>query len=138
MSHTTGYGIDPIGLKLLPMQRSPRDPVERAVVYPAVGAILGCWSGAIPAGLDWEEPWQVQLFPQVSRLLLIDRYPHAQRWPLTTSYGALAGFILGSLWALGVSATENLANLDRQSQQHSAPKEMQQPQGKQLKRVKVQ
>ena len=39
---------------------SPRTPVERALVYPAVGAVMGSWAGAIPIGLDWERPWQVR------------------------------------------------------------------------------
>ena len=38
--------------------RSPRTPVERALVYPAIGAVTGSWLGAIPIGLDWERPWQ--------------------------------------------------------------------------------
>ncbi|KAH8101705.1 GPI biosynthesis protein family Pig-F-domain-containing protein [Cristinia sonorae] len=98
---------------------SPRSPVERAVVYPAVGAFLGCWSGAIPAGLDWEEPWQ--------------------RWPLTTSYGALGGFVIGSLSAFGVSALENLANFDRQSRVSMSPSgSAHSPQGKGSKKLKSQ
>lgn len=40
--------------------RRPRTPVERALVYPAIGAMMGCWAGAIPIGLDWERPWQVR------------------------------------------------------------------------------
>lgn len=44
----------------LPSARRPRTPVERALVYPAVGAVIGCWAGAIPIGLDWERPWQVR------------------------------------------------------------------------------
>lgn len=51
--------LSQLNAQLSTVHCSPRTPVERAVVYPAVGAFLGCWSGAIPAGLDWEEPWQV-------------------------------------------------------------------------------
>lgn len=36
-----------------------RTPIERAIVYPTVGALAGAWSGTIPIGLDWERPWQV-------------------------------------------------------------------------------
>ncbi|EMD36950.1 hypothetical protein CERSUDRAFT_114862 [Gelatoporia subvermispora B] len=71
---------------------SPRTPIERALVYPAAGALLGCWSGAIPIGLDWERPWQA--------------------WPLTPAYGAVAGYILGSLAALVVSSIKHLAEAD--------------------------
>lgn len=72
---------------------SPRSPVERAIVYPAVGTFLGTWVGVIPIGLDWERPWQ--------------------RWPLPTAYGAVSGYIVGSLIALAVSAIQHLAEVDR-------------------------
>ena len=39
--------------------KSPRNPVERALVYPVIGTALGCWSGAFPIALDWDRPWQV-------------------------------------------------------------------------------
>ncbi|GBE83503.1 hypothetical protein SCP_0505540 [Sparassis crispa] len=42
---------------------SPRTPIERAIVYPAAGTLIGCWSGAIPLGLDWERPWQAWPLP---------------------------------------------------------------------------
>ncbi|PCH37457.1 hypothetical protein WOLCODRAFT_109909 [Wolfiporia cocos MD-104 SS10] len=70
----------------------PRTPIERAMVYPAVGAAIGCWSGAIPIGLDWERPWQA--------------------WPLTSAFGAISGYILGSLAALLVSGVAHLAQTD--------------------------
>jgi len=38
-----------------------RSPIERAVVYPAVGSFIGAWLGAIPIALDWDRPWQVSL-----------------------------------------------------------------------------
>ena len=31
------------------------------MVYSAVGAVLGSWTGAFPIALDWERPWQVSL-----------------------------------------------------------------------------
>lgn len=40
------------------------------MVYPALGAAFGCWSGAIPLGLDWERPWQVSCAQNPSMLLL--------------------------------------------------------------------
>ncbi|KAH9934199.1 GPI biosynthesis protein family Pig-F-domain-containing protein [Fomitopsis serialis] len=70
----------------------PRTPIERAMVYPAIGAVFGCWSGAIPIGLDWERPWQA--------------------WPLTPAYGAVVGYIVGSLGAFLVSAVVWLAETD--------------------------
>jgi len=63
---------------------SPRTSVERAIVYPAVGAALGCWTGAFPIPLDWDRPWQA--------------------WPLPPAYGATLGYILGTLGAVIVSA----------------------------------
>ncbi|KAI0649864.1 GPI biosynthesis protein family Pig-F-domain-containing protein [Trametes meyenii] len=73
---------------------SPRSPLERALVYPAVGAVVGSWMGAIPIGLDWERPWQA--------------------WPLTPAFGAVGGYIVGSLAALVVSATFAFAQVDRE------------------------
>ncbi|KAI0634329.1 GPI biosynthesis protein family Pig-F-domain-containing protein [Trametes polyzona] len=78
---------------------SPRTPIERALVYPAVGALMGCWAGAIPIGLDWERPWQA--------------------WPLTPVFGAVGGYIVGSLVALVTSATLAIAQVDRQAQQQA-------------------
>ncbi|KAI0074352.1 hypothetical protein K474DRAFT_1581460, partial [Panus rudis PR-1116 ss-1] len=67
---------------------SPRSPIERAILYSSVGAVLGCWVGAIPIGLDWERPWQA--------------------WPLTPTYGAIAGYVLGSLWAVSVNGLRHI------------------------------
>ncbi|KAI0357641.1 PIG-F-domain-containing protein [Trametes cingulata] len=79
---------------------SPRSPIERALVFPAVGAVMGSWAGAIPIGLDWERPWQA--------------------WPLTPAFGAVGGYIVGSLVALVVSATYAFAQVDRDAQQAQA------------------
>ncbi|KAI1792460.1 GPI biosynthesis protein family Pig-F-domain-containing protein [Ganoderma leucocontextum] len=76
---------------------SPRTPVERALVYPAVGTVTGAWLGVIPIGLDWERPWQA--------------------WPLTPTFGAVAGFIVGSLLAMVVGATLELAQADHRQLQ---------------------
>jgi len=68
---------------------SPRNPIERAIVYPAAGAALGCWAGVIPIALDWDRPWQA--------------------WPLTPAFGATLGYITGSLWAVTFSLLGKLA-----------------------------
>ncbi|KAL0575797.1 Glycosylphosphatidylinositol (GPI) anchor assembly protein [Marasmius crinis-equi] len=69
---------------------SIRTPVERAMAYPAFGAALGCWIGAIPIALDWDRPWQA--------------------WPLTSLFGAVVGYILSSMAALTISAIKSLAD----------------------------
>ncbi|TDL13606.1 hypothetical protein BD410DRAFT_705070, partial [Rickenella mellea] len=71
----------------------PRTALERALVYPACGALLGAWMGALPIALDWERPWQT--------------------WPLTPALGAIAGYILSTWGALIISATHLLADADR-------------------------
>ncbi|KAG1847683.1 hypothetical protein DFJ58DRAFT_717167 [Suillus subalutaceus] len=38
---------------------NPQNPIERALVYPAVASLLGAWLGAPPIALDWDRPWQV-------------------------------------------------------------------------------
>ncbi|KAF9262789.1 hypothetical protein L218DRAFT_980405 [Marasmius fiardii PR-910] len=69
---------------------SVRTPVERAMLYPALGSALGCWLGVIPIALDWDRPWQA--------------------WPLTPLFGAILGYILSSMAALTVSAIKSLAD----------------------------
>lgn len=61
-------------------RHSIRNPLERALVYPSVGALIGAWAGIIPIALDWDRPWQA--------------------WPLTPAYGSLVGSILASLSGL--------------------------------------
>ncbi|KAJ7608412.1 GPI biosynthesis protein family Pig-F-domain-containing protein [Roridomyces roridus] len=73
-----------------------RTPIERALLYSAVGTLVGAWLGTIPIALDWDRPWQA--------------------WPLTPAFGAILGYILASLGALTVtaihfSATEHLRSL---------------------------
>ncbi|KAF7329665.1 hypothetical protein MKEN_00229600 [Mycena kentingensis (nom. inval.)] len=63
---------------------SSRTPVERAILYPSVGTVIGSWIGAIPIALDWDRPWQA--------------------WPLTPATGAIAGYILASIAALTASS----------------------------------
>jgi len=72
------------------VELSVRNPVERALLYPAVGTVLGCWAGAFPIALDWDRPWQA--------------------WPLTSASCAILGYIIGSIVALFVSATKFLAD----------------------------
>jgi hypothetical protein len=36
-------------------------PLERALLYPSIGAFAGAWLGAMAFPLDWERPWQVGL-----------------------------------------------------------------------------
>jgi len=47
-------------LSLFTPHYSPRKPIERALIYPAIGTFLGCWVGVIPIALDWDRPWQVR------------------------------------------------------------------------------
>ncbi|KAG8721774.1 hypothetical protein FRC08_010406 [Ceratobasidium sp. 394] len=67
---------------------SVRSPVDRAVVFPAVGAIVGCWLGALPMPLDWDRPWQA--------------------WPLTSAYMAIIGHVIGAGASLSVSIAQFL------------------------------
>ncbi|KAJ7056866.1 GPI biosynthesis protein family Pig-F-domain-containing protein [Mycena amicta] len=69
---------------------SSRSAVERAILYPSVGTVLGSWLGAIPIALDWDRPWQA--------------------WPLTLTTGAVAGYILASIAALSASAVHFVAD----------------------------
>ncbi|ELU38336.1 PIG-F domain-containing protein [Rhizoctonia solani AG-1 IA] len=65
-----------------------RSPVDRAILFPAVGAILGCWLGVSPMPLDWDRPWQA--------------------WPLTSAYMAVIGHLVGSGVSLAVSIAQFL------------------------------
>ncbi|QRV98935.1 GPI biosynthesis family Pig-F protein [Ceratobasidium sp. AG-Ba] len=79
---------------------SVRSPVDRAVVFPALGAIVGCWLGALPMPLDWDRPWQA--------------------WPLTSAYMAVVGHVVGAGTSLAVSVAQFLlieAELEKRSEQ---------------------
>lgn len=56
---------------------SPQSEIDVAILHPALGTLLGAWTGMIPLGLDWERAWQ--------------------QWPLPPAYGAITGAVLGSL-----------------------------------------
>ncbi|KAI0319329.1 GPI biosynthesis protein family Pig-F-domain-containing protein [Amylostereum chailletii] len=73
-------------------ERSPRSAVERAIVYPSIGALMGAWTGVIPIGLDWDRPWQA--------------------YPLTPLIGAFVGYAFGSLSAVASSFVVYLAAYD--------------------------
>ncbi|GAA5891367.1 hypothetical protein JCM6882_004673 [Rhodosporidiobolus microsporus] len=63
---------------------SPNDDLEFALLVPSLGALVGCWAGAIPIPLDWDRPWQ--------------------KWPTTPILGALLGYAAGSVLSLVVTA----------------------------------
>jgi phosphatidylinositol glycan class F len=74
------------------------------MVYPAVGAVLGCWAGAFPIPLDWDRPWQVNQMPKLSKVLIINIM--SQAWPLTPAFGATLGYIGGAFGAVMVGAIQ--------------------------------
>ncbi|XP_019441231.1 PREDICTED: uncharacterized protein C1450.15 isoform X2 [Lupinus angustifolius] len=55
--------------------------VEYLICLPAHGAVIGGWFGAWPMPLDWERPWQ--------------------EWPISVSYGAIAGYLVGVVASCG-------------------------------------
>ena len=57
----------------------PRNPVERLHFFPAMGSLVGAWVGALVIPLDWDRPWQV--------------------WPVSCTYGACGGYVLGCMVA---------------------------------------
>lgn len=89
------------------------------MVYPALGAAFGCWSGAIPIGLDWERPWQVSCAQNPST----SHSQCPQAWPLTPAYGAISGYIIGSLAAFVISTVLWLAEADILSRPFNAAKQ---------------
>ncbi|GAA5929520.1 mannose-ethanolamine phosphotransferase GPI11 [Sporobolomyces koalae] len=68
---------------------SPNDDLELALLAPALGAIGGCWLGAVPIPLDWDRTWQV--------------------WPTTCIIGALLGHAAGTIVSLSVAAFHEAA-----------------------------
>jgi phosphatidylinositol glycan class F len=57
--------------------RSERPDEMRSFVRRAYAVALGCWLGALVIPLDWDRPWQ--------------------QWPVSCTYGALAGHVVGTL-----------------------------------------
>ncbi|WVN86904.1 uncharacterized protein L203_102078 [Cryptococcus depauperatus CBS 7841] len=66
-------------------QFCPENALERALVYPVLGSLIGAWVGAIPIPLDWDRPWQ--------------------SYPLTIAFSSIIGFILGGFasWSHSVA-----------------------------------
>nr|AFK47377.1 unknown [Lotus japonicus] len=62
-------------------QSKPNGFVEYLICLPAHGAVIGGWFGAWPMPLDWERPWQ--------------------EWPISVSYGTLAGYMVALVASLG-------------------------------------
>ncbi|KAK7291978.1 hypothetical protein RIF29_07568 [Crotalaria pallida] len=62
-------------------QTKPNGSVEYLICLPAHGAVIGGWFGAWPMPLDWEKPWQ--------------------EWPISVSYGAIAGYLVGVVASCG-------------------------------------
>lgn len=91
--------------ELMSLTRIPRirSPIERAVVYPALGAIIGAWLGTIPIALDWDRPWQVSFSISSWQCTSISADAKAQAWPLTPAYGAISGYIVASIISLTVN-----------------------------------
>ena len=75
-------------------------------MYPVIGTLIGSWAGVIPIALDWDRPWQA--------------------WPLTPAYGAIAGYIVGSLAALTVTAVGLMAKEHLRAQALAAEGKQQQ------------
>ncbi|WAQ84682.1 hypothetical protein PtA15_5A255 [Puccinia triticina] len=62
----------------------PKNEIEVAILFPAIGACVGTWLGAIPIPLDWDQPWQA--------------------WPITCLVGASGGHAVGSVVSIIHSA----------------------------------
>jgi phosphatidylinositol glycan class F len=56
-------------------------PLERAILYPVIGAVAGAWLGSVAFPLDWERPWQVRN----------DR----KTFPLPSTFGSILGHSAG-------------------------------------------
>ncbi|KZV66880.1 PIG-F-domain-containing protein [Peniophora sp. CONT] len=82
-------------------ERDARSPKERAIAYPAFGALTGAWVGVIPIGLDWDRPWQA--------------------YPLTPLLGATFGYVFGAFFAVIVNITLFLAAYDVEDSNPTPP-----------------
>uniref|UniRef100_A0A0D9Z1K8 Phosphatidylinositol-glycan biosynthesis class F protein n=1 Tax=Oryza glumipatula TaxID=40148 RepID=A0A0D9Z1K8_9ORYZ len=61
------------------------DSVDYMISAPAHGAVIGAWLGAWPMPLDWERPWQ--------------------EWPISVTYGSVAGHLIGMAISLALVVT---------------------------------
>lgn len=62
-------------------QTKPNGSIEYLICLHAHGAVIGGWFGAWPMPLDWERPWQ--------------------EWPISVSFGTLAGYLVALVASLG-------------------------------------
>lgn len=83
---------------------SPTDNLELVLFAPAIGTIVGAWTGAFPIPLDWDRPWQVRPECPLFHLRRADALRTPQKWPVTPIVGALAGHALGSIIGFAVVA----------------------------------
>jgi len=93
-SESSGATMQRLNYVRLFSEMATRTHIDRALVFPAVSTLVGCWLGAFPLPLDWDRPWQ--------------------SWPLVPAYMAIMGYIVGSVASLLTSITITLASFDRQ------------------------
>lgn len=62
-------------------------PTDYMISLPAYGSVIGAWFGAWPMPLDWERPWQ--------------------EWPISVTYGAVAGYFVGMTASVGFGIFRN-------------------------------
>lgn len=83
-------------LSIITLRGRARNWLERVLVYPVIGALVGSWIGAIPIALDWDRPWQA--------------------WPLTPAYGGMAGYMVATLMAFIVATINLMAQVNISAQ----------------------
>ncbi|WVR08696.1 hypothetical protein IAU60_005754 [Kwoniella sp. DSM 27419] len=81
-----------------PLDR-PETQLERALVYPVIGTLIGATVGVLPIPLDWDRPWQ--------------------SYPLTISFASILGFVIGGFVSFVQSALA--AGLFEETTKPSAP-----------------
>ncbi|KAF9516039.1 hypothetical protein BS47DRAFT_1341364 [Hydnum rufescens UP504] len=119
-SASTAGLLDRLTWTRLFSQVQPTTLVERAIVYPVMGTLVGSWVGAIPLALDWDRPWQA--------------------WPLIPVYGAIVGHVVGSGCAVARATLEALAQegLREEVSSHQAlgkPVKAKRPKDKRVKKA---
>jgi len=119
-SASTAGLLDRLTWTRLFSQVQPTTLVERAIVYPVMGTLVGSWVGAIPLALDWDRPWQA--------------------WPLIPVYGAIVGHVVGSGCAVARATLEALAQegLREEVSSHEAlgkPVKAKRPKDKRVKKA---